>query len=455
MSRTLTSPARRPRAAALLLVLWVVVLLSIVLTSFALTARTQMHVVTNIAEAATLDAIAEAGVERAIAAIKSDTVRPDTLREEWFESDRDYRDVAIGAGTFSLERVDVRGPDPLPAWGIEDEASKLNLRTATKEMLEAFGGLTPPQIDALLDWQDGDSDVRDAGAEDAVYFSRRNDPHPAKNRALDTLIELLRIDGYDPNVLWGEDWNRNGKLDPNENDGAASLPPDNQDGVLDPGIYPYVTLWSRDAEKSADGRERVNINDASEDELKKAISGLTDEEAKAIVEHRGSSKFERVGQLVDVKKPEEKKESSEGGQENQGNTNQNANRPDMFDNNRLKQIVDYCRVDGDTEKVGRVNINTAPSRVLRALPGLDQAKAAAIVARREDGTVFRSIADLLDVGGISREDFSKISPHVTVASDQFRVRSVARIEGLPRTRTVTAVLDRSGEQVRILYWNRE
>ena len=44
--------------------------------------------------------------------------------------------------------------------------------------------------------------------------------------------------------LYGEDANLNGILDPNENDGPLNPPNDNQDGILDPGLFEYVTVWT-------------------------------------------------------------------------------------------------------------------------------------------------------------------------------------------------------------------
>src|ERR1043166_6895475 len=46
-------------------------------------------------------------------------------------------------------------------------------------------------------------------------------------------------------ILYGEDANLNGLLDPNENDGPQTLPDDNRDGRLDHGIFEYLTVYSR------------------------------------------------------------------------------------------------------------------------------------------------------------------------------------------------------------------
>ena len=65
------------------------------------------------------------------------------------------------------------------------------------------------------------------------------------------------IDGFDGNdKLYGDDGNLNGALDLNENDGDTSAPDDDRNGVLDPGILEYVTVWSREPTNT-----RTNVND--------------------------------------------------------------------------------------------------------------------------------------------------------------------------------------------------
>jgi hypothetical protein len=53
-------------------------------------------------------------------------------------------------------------------------------------------------------------------------------------------------------TLLGEDANRNGILDPNEND-------DNQNGMLDPGVLEYFTVYSWEPNTNSDGSARINI----------------------------------------------------------------------------------------------------------------------------------------------------------------------------------------------------
>ncbi|MDK2971847.1 MAG: hypothetical protein PWP23_1602 [Candidatus Sumerlaeota bacterium] len=467
---------RAHKGAALLIVLWVLVLLSIILTNFAITVSTNARVAANAADAAELQAIAEGGVEHAIAVLSMDTRGVDSSADAWYFSESEFQNVTLGAGTYTLDAFDANVESSGHRPGIEDEASKLNLRTATREKLQTLGGLTPEQIDALLDWQDGDAETNPLGAESSTYRALPENPHPAKDRPLDTVVELQLLNAFDPTVLWGEDLNSNGILDPAEDDGDANPPNDNRDGVLDRGILPYVTVWSNDMNKTADGKDRVNINEASEEELKASIPSLTDEEAKAIVEHRDSSRFEKVGELLKVKKPKKEEEKTDESQQNgeqessdtSGNTNQEApqstqnnagdsgeQRENMFSRERVKQIIGFCKIDNEPAKAGRININTAPVRVLKTVPGIDEQRAQAILLARNEGRSFETIAGLLDVAGISEENFIEASEEITVKSDQFFVRSTARIEGVKRLAVANAVIDRSAQPIKILYWNAE
>ena len=60
-------------------------------------------------------------------------------------------------------------------------------------------------------------------------------------------------------LLYGEDSDLNGILDPNENDGDYSAPTDNRDGKLDVGLLAYFTVSSRESMSG-----RTNVNNAAQ-----------------------------------------------------------------------------------------------------------------------------------------------------------------------------------------------
>lgn len=120
-------------------------------------------------------------------------------------------------------------------------------------------GMTDELADAILDFIDADETAREFGCE-SDYYESLSPPYPAKNSPLESLDELLLVRGVTPSLLYGEDMNRNGLLDPNENDGDASFPPDNADGSLQMGWSAYLTVFGREKNLQSDGTQRININ---------------------------------------------------------------------------------------------------------------------------------------------------------------------------------------------------
>ena len=68
---------------------------------------------------------------------------------------------------------------------------------------------------------------------------------------------------------------------------------------------------------------------------------------------------------------------------------------------------------GETAEGGLVDVNTADEETLMGLPGIGEARAAAIVAYREEHGPFRSPAELLNVPGIGAGVLEGLLDHVT------------------------------------------
>jgi competence protein ComEA len=74
------------------------------------------------------------------------------------------------------------------------------------------------------------------------------------------------------------------------------------------------------------------------------------------------------------------------------------------------------RVGGeDGEKAQKVNINTADSWLLEALPGIGAVRARAIIEYREQYGIFRDTAEIIKVDGIGAETYREIEPLITAA----------------------------------------
>ncbi|MDB5345345.1 MAG: Type secretory pathway component PulK-like protein [Schlesneria sp.] len=153
-------------------------------------------------------------------------------------------------------------------YGLMDESAKLNLNLLLTMKLEDdeihtlllnIPGMTIEAADCILDWIDTDDTKRPYGAESEIYEAM-SPPYRAKNGPLESLDELLMVQGVTPALLYGEDANRNGLLDPNENDGDASPPLDNHNGVLDHGWVSFLTAYGRESNLRADGRPKIHLN---------------------------------------------------------------------------------------------------------------------------------------------------------------------------------------------------
>ncbi len=265
-------------------------------------------------------------------------------------------------------------------------------------------------------------------------------------------------------LLFGEDMNGNGILDTNENDGSASWPEDNADGRLDRGLSAHLTAWSSSRNVTSTGGARVNINSASADDIKKSVSGVSQEQAESIVEHRKKKKFANIVELLDVKlvkkvaQKSEDKKSEKGGNKNKssnnkGNTTTQTTDKNAFDENAFRKIADAVTTTDDKVRKGVVNLNTAPEEVLACLPGISKALAANIRQtreKRENG--FQSVADLLDVEGVSTDTLKQFYPHVSVRSDVFSLWSYGVTRSGDIHRCVHAVVDRTEPVSRIRYW---
>src|SRR5262249_19278468 len=102
-----------------------------------------------------------------------------------------YKSEAVSVGEarfFVLWGRDRETAADQPVFGLVDEASKLNLNTATLEMLETLPRMTPELAAAIIDWRDADDNVTEGGAESETYL-RRNPPYRCKNANFESVDE--------------------------------------------------------------------------------------------------------------------------------------------------------------------------------------------------------------------------------------------------------------------------
>ncbi len=167
---------------ALVIVLWMVVLLSLIASSFIFAMRTDTQVVSNGTAMAKAQAAADAGVQRAL----FEWFRPATDAERWL-TDGSVRDWSYNDAKLRITLL--------------DDSGKIDINMASEPLLR---GLLQAQgvseqdavnlVDAILDWRDVDSLKRLHGAEEAEYAAAGLKYKPA-NAPFQTIEEVQLVIG--------------------------------------------------------------------------------------------------------------------------------------------------------------------------------------------------------------------------------------------------------------------
>ena len=153
----------------------------------------------------------------------------------------------------------VLAPNPddetVPAYGLMDEAGKIDINYAPEEMMEYLPGLDsdPSIAAAIVDWRDLDEIVTEnintgSEGEESDYY-QANFGYNAKNNLFESLDELRLVAGLTDTadadyILWGADTNHNYTIEPAEsaaaNTGMSFL-------TTMRGMMPYVTVYGYQA----------------------------------------------------------------------------------------------------------------------------------------------------------------------------------------------------------------
>ncbi len=269
------SPGVKPRKAYVLIaVLIVVTVLSLAAYRFTDAMTSEYTVAARSAEAAQTKAFAASGVHYAMGMLADPSTFAGTLSYNPYDNASAFSAQPLGSmtkrngGRFSLisvgdtyagsgeSRYAVR-------YGVTDESAKLNLNslmrldptgdTLAKALLN-LPNMTADIADAIVDYLDADDTARTEGAESS-YYAGLSPPYQAKNGPLNSVDELLLVKGVTPQLLFGNDRNRNGKLDPGE-DAATDF---------SRGWAEFLTVYGHELDTTFTGAPRIYLNDAELD----------------------------------------------------------------------------------------------------------------------------------------------------------------------------------------------
>jgi general secretion pathway protein K len=246
---------QRTEGVVLMVVLWVIMVLSLLISGFAFTMHVETQVASFSRKQLKAEMLARSGIEVARMQLILDqrsTTKGgyDALNQEWATNEL-YVAHQLGEGTFDVK--------------ITDEESQLPINRATSEQLTRLMeviGIEPFDADviadSILDWIDADDLHRLNGAESDYYMSL-SPPYRAKNAPLDRVEELLLIRGVTPEIFYG-------------------VPATDKEDAR-PGLGGFFTTLSSG---------QVNVNTASAEVLE-AWLGISESQAQAAVTRRNGA----------------------------------------------------------------------------------------------------------------------------------------------------------------------
>ena len=413
------------RASVLIIVLWVAIGLTSIALYFANTMTYELRASDNRVSGLSADQAIEGAaryVGYALANYATNGAVPDNTE---FACEA----VPVGDAHFWIIGRDPSAtPSTEPYFGLIDESSKLNLNTANTNVLSYLPNMTTDFAQAILDWRSTNGTVA------LDYASLGYSP---KNAPFETVDELRLVYGATSDLLTGEDINRNGVLDTNEKDL-------NGNGELDPGLFEYVTVYTREPNFHADGSSLTNVNNL-----------------KTTAQFSSWFQSEGVSSAANVARQVSTAITAPGG--------------------GCRGIVDFavhCRNAGmstaDFGKIyndatttnlayirGRVNINTAGVEVLTALfmgLNVDEQTAAGaaqslITYREQNPNNISSIAWIIDALGVNNSVIAALrrGDYITARSFQFTA-DIAAVGPFGRGyRRVKFIFDISDGVPKILY----
>ena len=444
-----THPSRR--GSVVVVVLWTISLAAVITTAIQLVGYRQAAMGRDVAARIQARWAARAGIERTIAVMADHTLLP--APSDAFAMVRDMEYVYAGRvanADYSIlhhaEGQDWQGPI--------DEHSKFNINLNQRGvMLEFFPDMTLDTVVAINDWIDADDEASELGAERDWYLNR-DSPYEPRNGPLRHIGELELVAGVWPKYLRGEDWNLNARLDPNEDDGERSWPPDDPDQELDAGWSAYLTTYSRLDGATASGLPRLRLSEATREELQMRI-GVDEAQADALIAF-GLTGVELETLLTTSLDTFARQSQQEQQQQGQRRIGQAAPPPvtALTDEQLAAAFSELTMRDPEVRRPGKLNINTVPADLLRFLVtslGADEVIAEEIIymrSGRPEGIT--SIVDLREIPELTDTLLLTIARLMDTTSNVYTICSRGRSAATGAEVEIIVVVDRSTVPVRIL-----
>lgn len=194
------------RGAVLLVALWVVIILSLMVSTLAFEMHVEAKVTSYYRSRMKAQYLSLAGLEWAkMLLVKAGTNDPN-LEEEFPDlfvaAELIRRGNALtgltqelGDGTFTIDLVPEQGRRNVNRLSVEEWHEMLERNYVSEDLWDEM-------VDAFMDWVDRDEEHRLSGAEsDDSYYEERG--YEVKNAPIDTIDELVLIKGFTPEIVYG------------------------------------------------------------------------------------------------------------------------------------------------------------------------------------------------------------------------------------------------------------
>jgi general secretion pathway protein K len=260
------------------MVLWVIAILSVVVLEFCFAMRTEVNIAQNFKEETQRYAMAEGGIERAIAELiyRNDarmqqlrkTLKPEEVpaeKREWVTDGRPYV-LSFDQGTCEVRAM--------------GEAGKVNINIVSDPTLRKIigqfgleGEARDVVVDSILDWRTPGELHRLNGAK-SDYYQSLKEPYDCKNGNFDSVEELLLVRGVTPELFYGRKKTEKG---------------DEVEKVDRVGLKDIFSIYA--------SGEQVDINSASATTLR-IVLGIPNEVAQQIVKARAEKGYDNPAELL-------------------------------------------------------------------------------------------------------------------------------------------------------------
>lgn len=433
-SNHIPNQKRRParRGAIYILALGITVVLTSMVLVFARNMRTESMASANRLSFAQADAIEQGAEQWALAQVN--TYRNDAITITQIPAEA----IQVGNGYFWLLHPNPTTDQAYMA-GLVDESSKLNINVASSTKLQDLPGMTPTAADSIVDWVDADSTPGANGAE-SDFYGQLFEPYDAKNAPFETVEELMLVNGWSSDMLFGYDVNRDGVVDQNELAAAGNVTAFANANGNSRGMFNWLTCYSSQLNTAADGTARTPVIPVPPAAVTPASVAATANALKKVLGQKLSTP--RANQIVAKITPllvTQRIKSLATFYANSGLTS-----------DEFAKVFDYLtdKKPGATLK-GLVNINTAPKEVLECLPGITESDADSLIASQSTASSTPGIA--WAVSALSLAKVEAIAGAITSSSYQYSADVVA-VSGDGRAfKRVRIVLDATTLPAKIVY----